>query len=234
MDESEHDRIDIVGCGPAGEEFLTFAAKRVIEEADVVAGTPRLVEAYAQPHQERLPLHGDYRQALRTLEQKAAGRRTVLLVTGDPGICSLARLAIEQFGFQRCRVIPGISSVQLAFARFGLDWTDARIVSAHASISDLKDEQPERYSRIAVLAGRSGAWPTIAAFAERAGERRVFVCEELGTVDERIDEVSLDRLRRGRFSERSIVLILDPNVLHSQEPSKVETALRCHQQETNP
>ncbi|RMF89669.1 MAG: precorrin-6y C5,15-methyltransferase (decarboxylating) subunit CbiE [Planctomycetota bacterium] len=226
-------RIDIVGCGPAGEEFLTFAAKQAIDSAELIAGTPRLVEAYARPDQERLSLEGDYRQALETLERKAAKRRTVVLVTGDPGIRSLARLVIDRFGLSRCRVIPGISSVQLAFARFGLDWTDARIVSAHASLSDLECERPERYSCIAVLAGRNDAWPSIASFAERAGERRIFVCEELGTTDERIGDVSVDALRSGRFSARSIVLLVDSVVFEARGNRPAGSARRCERKGTN-
>jgi precorrin-6B methylase 1 len=84
---------------------------------------------------------------------------------------------IERFGRDRCRVIPGISSVQTAFARLSLDWSDAAIISAHK-----QDPEPDpswaQADKIAVLGGRANSLRWV---AERLlpvlGDRRVFVCE---------------------------------------------------------
>ena len=46
-----------------------------------------------------------------SIEQRTDCKNIAVLVTGDPGIFSLARLVIERFGREQCRVIPGISSI---------------------------------------------------------------------------------------------------------------------------
>ena len=63
-----------------------------------------------------------YREETILAIQQHRGRRIAVLVTGDPGLASLASAVIEHFGFSFCRVLPGISS-----HRLGNEW---RIVVA--------------------------------------------------------------------------------------------------------
>ena len=53
----------------------------------------------------------------------------VVLASGDPGFFGIVR-ALRARGLAPA-VIPAVSSVALAFARLGLDWDDALILSAH-------------------------------------------------------------------------------------------------------
>ena len=53
----------------------------------------------------------------------------VVLASGDPGFFGIVR-ALRARGIAPA-VIPAVSSVALAFARLGLDWDDALVVSAH-------------------------------------------------------------------------------------------------------
>jgi len=59
-------------------------------------------------------------EVLDHIDMRAYRQRIAVLVTGDPGLFSLAKPVIERFGRTRCRVIPGVSSVQTAFARIGV------------------------------------------------------------------------------------------------------------------
>ena len=52
-----------------------------------------------------------------------------MLASGDPGFFGIVR-ALRARKIEP-RVIPATSSVTLAFARLGLDWDDALVISAH-------------------------------------------------------------------------------------------------------
>jgi precorrin-6B methylase 1 len=132
----------------------------------------------------------------------APGRRVV--VTGDR-IASLGTLAIRRFGRAACRVVPGISSAQVAFARLGLNWTGARILSAH---STRPDSVVAGENVLAVLAGAKEAFGWIADVLEGCGAGyAAFACEDLTLASERVSRVDLAQLRRGEFSHRTVVVI---------------------------
>ena len=131
--------ITIVGCGPGSPEYVTPAAIAAVEKADLLIGTERLVRLFSPRPTQSVVVNSTVEQALDAIEQRPDCKNVAVLVTGDPGIFSLARLVIERFGREQCRVIPGISSVQAAFARLGLDWADTRILSAHKEDPDPDD-----------------------------------------------------------------------------------------------
>jgi precorrin-6y C5,15-methyltransferase (decarboxylating) CbiE subunit len=140
--------------------------------------------------------------------------QVVLLATGDPGIASLARPVIRRFGRENCEVIPGISSVQVAFARLGLDWQDARIVTAHSRNPQVSLPDLRKAGKIAILGGRPEAiaW-TAGLIGKLGGNRRVFLCEELTLAGERIREVGAGELAALPVSARAIVLIIQEEVI---------------------
>jgi precorrin-6B methylase 1 len=98
--------------------------------------------------------------ALNALAPHVAAGGVVVLVTGDPGVCSLARPVIRRFGVSACRVLPGISAVQIAFAAVGVDWFGARMLSAHDTAPTLPPASLTPELRVCLLAGNpaNAAW----------------------------------------------------------------------------
>ncbi|MDT7707160.1 MAG: precorrin-6B C5,15-methyltransferase / cobalt-precorrin-6B C5,C15-methyltransferase, partial [Pseudonocardiales bacterium] len=93
--------------------------------AEIVAGGRRHLAAVALPDAaERVEL-GPLEPAL----EKLAGRRAVLLASGDPGFFGIVRVLRER-GHTPV-VLPAPSSVQALFARLGRSWDDVAVVSAH-------------------------------------------------------------------------------------------------------
>ena len=187
--------------------------RRAVAEAEALVGSRRLLDLFADGgRQERTAVEGDVAAALAAIEtHRAAGRRVAVLVSGDPGLFSLARCVAERFGRANCRFLPGISSVQLAFARLGLDWSDARILSAHARAPQADVEELRRCDKLAVLGGgREGRQWIAAAAAALAETHEALLCENL-SLDERADSADDARgtgLRRRRFAL--------PGPLHSE------------------
>jgi cobalt-precorrin-7 (C5)-methyltransferase len=199
----EKKRIIIVGCGPGAADYI-----------DVLIVSQRLKGLFPEVAAERIDSGTDVEGILDTMAfHRDEGLRVVLLATGDPGIASLARPVIRRFGRENCEVIPGISSVQVAFARLGLDWQDARIVTAHSRNPQVSMADLRQAGKIAILGGRPEAirW-TADLIGKLNGDRRVFLCEELTLPGEQVREVDADELRRLPVSTRAIVLIIQAEV----------------------
>ena len=217
-------KITVCGCGPGAAEYLTPAVRRAVARAEVLAGARRLLELFPESKAERIVIGADTEKALDQIAARR-GRRIAVLVTGDAGLCSFAQPVLKRFGRQACEVIPGISSVQAAFARLGLDWLDARILSAHGRQGGLTDnlqtagnffqcQSPLAPGKFAVLLGGkdSLAWAARLAGA-LGGEYRIFVCENLTLTDERVRETTAAKLRTLEVASLAIVLLVKKGLL---------------------
>lgn len=211
----EKKKIIIVGCGPGAAEYITPAAQTAARKADVLIVSQRLKGLFPEIAAERIDSGTDVAGILDVMaSRRDDGLQVVLLATGDPGIASLARPVIRRFSRENCEVIPGISSVQVAFARLGLDWQDVRIVTAHSRNPQVSAADLREARKIAILGGRPEAiaW-TAGLIAELGGGRRVFLCEDLTLAGEQIRELSADELATLPVSTRAIVLILRGELL---------------------
>jgi cobalt-precorrin-7 (C5)-methyltransferase len=135
-------------------------------------------------------------------------------VTGDAGLCSFAQPVLKRFGRQACKVVSGISSVQVAFARLGLDWLDARIFSAHAGNPNLDAGALAGCGKLAVLLGRKESLVWAAQLARQLGcDYRIFVCEDLTLKDERIRETTPAKLSALKVSSLALLLLVKKGLL---------------------
>lgn len=199
----------IAGCGPGSPEYLTPAVQKAVDRAEVLVGARRLLDLFPGHRAEKIVVGSDIEKILGEIDARRGSTQIVVLVTGDPGLCSLARPILKRFGRKACGVIPGISSVQVAFARVGIDWLDARIIDAHGENPDLNPESLMNDGKIAVFAGRSEAIRWVAEIVKAIGKgRRIYLCENLTLENEEIRQVQPDDLEKIKASSRSIILII--------------------------
>lgn len=201
-------KIKIVGCGPGAPEYVTPAARNACAWADVAVGAPSVFDLFISCPDSRIEMKSDSQSVLDEVSKLPPESKIVVLVTGDPGLFSLASTFINRFGAGSCEVIPGVSSVQVAFARLGLSWVGAKIISAHhLPPGDVAAE--EGIDRIAVLAGVKDSFEWIAGILESlGGEWVAYAMQDLTLPTEKITDVTADDLRGGDFSSRTIVLIV--------------------------
>jgi precorrin-6B methylase 1 len=105
-----------------------------------------------------------------------------------------------------------VSSVQVAFARLGEDWTGARILSAHSGLPEVDFAALERERAIAVLMGSRGAADWVASLAAHLGAGwRLYLAESLTLAGERVRQIAPPELRgvRGGVPSLSILLRSD-------------------------
>jgi cobalt-precorrin-7 (C5)-methyltransferase len=208
-------RIALVGCGPGSADYLTEAARHAVAVADVLVGAGRLLELFGDSPAEKIVVDSHISPLL---EQVAArhneGRRIAVLLSGDPGLHSLARNVIERFGRDACEVVPAVSSIQVAFARLGLDWTDARILSAHGRVPKASADQLRGSDKIAILAGTKDAigWAHTMAVALDASHA-AFLAENLTLPEERFQQLPAERLDAGDVASLAIVLLIERSLL---------------------
>jgi cobalt-precorrin-7 (C5)-methyltransferase len=207
--------IIIVGCGPGAEDYITPAAAAAAGKADVLIVSLRLKDLFPAIAAERIDSAIGIDATLDAIAaRRDAGLQVVLLATGDPGIASLALPVIRRFGRNNCEVIPGISSIQVAFARLALDWQDARIVSAHSRDPEVSAAELREAGKLAILGGREGSLRWAAELIAELGDgRRVFLCEDLTLPGEKISEIRGGGLTDRPVSTRAIVLIIKKEVL---------------------
>jgi len=130
----------------------------------------------------------------------------VLLASGDPGLFGPLRRLRELS--DEVEVMPALSSVQLAFARAGLPWDDALVVSAHGRTVRPAVNACRAHAKVAVLTGPDSG-PEVLGAALIGTERGLFVCEHLGTDDERCQWVSPEGATQQVWEEPNVVLVVD-------------------------
>jgi precorrin-6y C5,15-methyltransferase (decarboxylating) CbiE subunit len=201
--------ITIVGCGPGSPDYLTPAARQAVAGAEIVVGSLRLLALFGEAPAVRILVGADISAALDQMAQVEAGRNIAVLVSGDAGLYSLAQNVLARFGRARCRVIPGISSLQVAFARLGLDWADARIVSVHGRRPAIGAAELCGADKIAILCGGGEGLHFAAEIAASLQESHAaFLCENLTLADERVRQVTAEELDRGDAASLAILLVI--------------------------
>jgi precorrin-6B C5,15-methyltransferase / cobalt-precorrin-6B C5,C15-methyltransferase len=189
----------ITVIGWDGGPLARVAARRLAAARMVVASASQLSTIDAPADAERVVL-GDVPAAVARLA--AHPGPAVVVASGDPGFFGLLRL-LRRAGLAP-RVLPAPSSVAVAFARLGLPWDDAVVVSAHGHAGGRSLRRAvnvcRAYPKVAILTG-PGAGP--AELRAALPGRRLVVASRLGTADERIADIAA-----GPWPEPTVVLAL--------------------------
>ncbi|POX46035.1 bifunctional cobalt-precorrin-7 (C(5))-methyltransferase/cobalt-precorrin-6B (C(15))-methyltransferase [Streptomyces sp. Ru71] len=197
--------ITVVGAG-TGEPV----GAHVLAGAELVVGGRRHLDAAAVPETAEQVVLGPLAPALDTIEEYVRKERpVVVLASGDPGFFGIVRVLAERFGADRLDVRPGVSSVATAFARLGLTWEDAVVVSAHGRDPRTAVNVCRAHPKVAVLTG-PGAGPAELGAALRSYDRTLVVATALGSADERLERVTpAEAAGRDWGTAVSVVVSLD-------------------------
>jgi precorrin-2 C20-methyltransferase/precorrin-3B C17-methyltransferase len=128
-------RVDVVGLGPGGRDWLTPQAAAVLAAADDIVGyAPYVDRVPRNPRQRR---HGsdnrvEAQRAEFALDLALRGRRVAVVSSGDPGVFAMASVVLESAAADSrlarvpVAVVPGVTAAQavasLAGAPLGHDY----------------------------------------------------------------------------------------------------------------
>ena len=216
MDESGPDpyaRGCICVVGLVGGEGFGPGARLALTRAEVLVGSSRQLGSIpSDDGVQRIELRGPLADVLEMIAERAReGRRVCVLASGDPGFFGIVRTLAARVGPARLAVHPAPSSISLAFARLGLSWDDASVVSAHGrplaeaaslasrgkvAVLTSPDNSPERIGRRLVDLG--------------CGPRLVTVLSHIGEGRETVIQTDIPGLAAGRFDPMSVVVLTVP------------------------
>jgi len=148
-------RVHAVGIGPGNPEFLTPRGRRAIREAEVVVGFGSVVDRIdGETDADCLTCgYRDERETLAAFADRVAdGERGTAVLMGDPNHSGYQFLGkVETAVDLPVRVVPGISSLQVAASRARTPMEDTTFVTLHksggidADLVRLRDDVGERH-----------------------------------------------------------------------------------------
>ncbi len=202
--------VSVVGVGDDGAEGLAPAVRALVEGADVLCGGQRQLAFFPTHPARRLVIRGDLEVLLEEVRIAAESGRVVVLASGDPLFFGIGARLVETLGRERVRIIPHPSAVQVAFARLGVPWQDALVLSAHGRPLEPLLGRALGARRIAILTDDRNTPSVIAAALLAAGMEacQAFVLERLEGPGERVEALRLDQVVGREFDPLNVLVLL--------------------------
>jgi precorrin-6Y C5,15-methyltransferase (decarboxylating) len=190
---------------------LDPGAAKALAEATLLVGAERHLAAVDAPGAARTLALGELERALDALSAHAGP--AVVLASGDPGFFGIVR-SLRARGLAPV-VFPAVSSVAQAFARQGLTWDDALVVSAHGRALAPAVNACRAHPKVAVLTGPS-AGPAELGAALVNSRCTLVVAERLGSPDERVVTCTPSAAAALDWRDPNVVLVLGPGAGSSE------------------
>jgi cobalt-precorrin-7 (C5)-methyltransferase len=189
-------KVYIIGIGSGTEDYLLPVARRTIEASDCLIGGKRALRLFQNLQKEEVLLEGNFEKVIPYLLKEKERKKIAVLVSGDPGLYSFLGTIARVLKREEYVVIPGISAVQVAFAKIGEGWEDATIITLHGRKMDDLPMRVKESSKIFLFTDPGFPPEKIAShLLERGVEnRRAIVMENLTYPDERILDTDLSHL----------------------------------------
>lgn len=207
---SDHQIVTVVGTGPGDPLYISPLAQQAIENAEVIVGAPRLLTQLASSQQVQVPVDRDLPGLVEFIEEKRHQQKIVVLVSGDTGVYSLADYLGRHMDNEVLEFIPGISSIQVMFARLKRPWQQARIISMHgrnwAGLAEAINDSP----LTAILTGTPWTPQAIAQYLLQEGlpDLKVVLGQDLTYPREKIVFCSLQELSRDSHDYYNTVMVI--------------------------
>ena len=219
------EKVQIVGIGDDGVEGMTAQARRLVEAADVLVGPESCATLVPDSLRGRLVAAASLEELVERIE--AAGpKRVVVLASGDPLFYGTARYVCAKLGKDRFEVVPHVSSMQLAFARVKESWEEAFLANLSGQSIERVIDRVRSSDTVGLFT--SDQWPAPAVARALLDEGidtfQAYVCENLGSPDERVTQGSLADIAKDAFAAPN-VMILVRKAKVADKPGQVGTRL---------
>jgi len=133
----ENNTVQIIGVLEDGVESLNPQAINALKAADVIIGNPRFMQRLSEQgvlaeNAEQKDFSGQLLQVPLWIDRALARQKqVVVLATGDPLCHGIGAFLVKRLGMKSLQIIPNTSMIQVAFARLGIAWQQAKISSIH-------------------------------------------------------------------------------------------------------
>ena len=203
-------KFSIIGVGPGPKDYLAPIAKSTIQKADCLIGARRNLLLFKNLKKEKITLQCNFDNIIPYIKKNRNEKQIAVLVSGDPGLFSFLGSIKRNFNKEEFIVIPGISSLQLAFAKIGEPWQDAKIISLHGRRLNNFAKMVKQNNKVFLFTDSEFPPEKIAGYLLKKGikDRKAIMFENLGYVDEKITETNLESLSKMKgFSELCTIIL---------------------------
>jgi len=207
-------KLVIVGIGDDGLAGLTEAARRLVTEADLILGAPATLRLLDAVPPKKVPLEPDMPAAVRQVREALQVGKPVLVSSGDPLFYGVARYLCDRLGKDLFEVVPHVSSMQLAFARVKESWEDAYLTNLAGRPLEAVIDRVRTAEKVGLFSSDEHPPARLAkALLDRGIDYfRAYVCENLGSPDERVTQAELSDLATMDFAPLNVlILVRKPN-----------------------
>ncbi|MBN1628456.1 MAG: cobalamin biosynthesis protein CbiD [Thermoleophilia bacterium] len=199
--------ITVVGVGPGPEDLMTSAGWHALRHAQVVVGGSRQLAGFAAPGAEQIVVGTDM-DGLEADIRSRLDRRIVVLASGDPTCYGILSTLTRRFSAGELRVVPGVSSLQLALARLRMSWESVVFASTHGKdLTEVLTAIRQHPRVLALTDPLRGPSYVAAALLDDSLEGNMTVFERLGYPDEHITQGSFGEIALVAFGPLSVVLV---------------------------
>jgi precorrin-6Y C5,15-methyltransferase (decarboxylating) len=215
----------VMGIGPGTASWVVPAVEEMVQQCEVLLGGVRALKLFPDFQGEAYQVSGNLRETLAVI-QKALnqGKKIGVLVSGDPGFYSLLPMLKREFPEEEMRVLPGISSLQLAFAKAGFPWQEAELLSVHGrplSLLPLNISKP-----LGILTGGENTPQKVAQYYQTYGfNPKILLGNALSYPEELWLTTDAQKLMHSHEDYANAVLLIYPERVRNEEEDKFINAL---------
>lgn len=193
----------IVGTGLGIKEYILPQGIKAIEDADILIAGERNLEPWLYLKKESYIIKSNLSEIISIIKEKYKDKKIVVLVSGDPGFYSLLNYISKFFNRKEIKIIPGISSMQMAFAKAGLSWHDATLLNLHGRKLEIIDSYLND-NKVGLLTDPINNPLIICEYIYSKTEKNftVLICTNLGYNNEDILEFKIKDYRSVTINEQ--------------------------------
>ena len=205
---TELNKIYIIGVGDDAIAGLTSRAKAVVEAAELLIADHGILDSL-ETSAETWDPGLDPNAVLERIES-STGKQIAILTQGDPLFYGLARFLCDKLGKDRFEVIPHVSSMQLAFARVKESWDEAYLTNLASQPLNKVIERIRVSEKVGIFTTAENPPARLAQGLLDAGIDyfQSYVCENLGSPDERVTKSDLSVVAGRDFAELNVMILV--------------------------
>ena len=217
-------RLILIGVGCQG---LTGEQTGMLARCGLIVGDPRHLALVEEMAAEKLAI-SPLVPALDSIRLRLADGDVGVLASGDPLFFGIGRRLRKEFGGEQLVVLPALSTMQEACARFKLPWDDMALLSLHGRkalhapglllVREKTFVFTDRRNTPDHLARQLVAYLELIEADDILAGCRVYVAENLGATEERLFSGTLAEAARQEFAELNVLIVTRPRLASEDIP----------------
>ncbi|MFW5976739.1 MAG: precorrin-6y C5,15-methyltransferase (decarboxylating) subunit CbiE [Bacillota bacterium] len=205
-------KVLVLGIGPGDPDYILPVVKQKIAGAEILIGGKRILKNYKNSDKKLVAITANINKVSNYIKNHYRDYKIAVLVSGTPGLYSFLKYLKKHLSSEELEVFPGISSLQLAFARNKMVWQDAEILSLHGKNNMQKLlKAVKKKEKVGIFTDENRSPDFICKYLLEKGynKKKVFIGENLSYKSEKIYKGRITDFVNNEFAPLSVMVIYD-------------------------